>query len=270
MENMPWHLLEAVQLYGLEVILAVIILFVGQWAAKTLTRGLRSLLEKAKLDLTIVSFLSNVAYYLILVVVMVAALNKIGIQTASLIAVLGAAGLAVGLALQSSLANFAAGVLLVVFKPFQVGHFIQGAQVSGTVEEIQMLTTRLISPDNVTIIVPNSKLTADNIINYSVKDTRRVDLLVRVSYSADLRRVKEVLMGLSDEDSRILKEPAPVIAVTEFAPSSVNLALRVWVKTPDYANTLSDLNENAKTRLQEEGVPLPFAWHGLNIPEKKS
>ena len=235
MENMPGHLMEAVKLYGLEVILAVVILLVGQWAAKILTRGLRNLLERAKLDLTIVSFLSNVAYYLTLVIVMVAALNKIGIQTASLIALLGTAGLAVGLALQSSLANFAAGLLLIVFKPFQVGHLIHGAHVSGTVEEIQMLTTRLTTPDNITIIVPNSKLTGDNIINYSVKDTRRVDLLLRVSYSADLRRVKEVLTGLSDEDARILKEPAPVIAVTELAPSSVNLALRVWVKTPDYA-----------------------------------
>jgi small conductance mechanosensitive channel len=269
MQNITVHPLDIVTSYGLNVILAIIIALAGQWGAKILTRLFHSLLERAKLDRTVVSFLSNVAYYIILIVVAITALNQLGIQTTSLIAVLGAAGLAVGLALQNSLANFASGLLLIVFKPFQAGHVIQGGGVSGTVEEIQMLTTRLRSPDNVTIIVPNAKLTSDSIINYSAKEQRRVEIPLRVSYNADLQKAKRILKELTDVDSRILKEPVPVIAVTELAPSSVNLALRVWVKTENYADVSSDLNETVKARFQEEDVTIAFAWQDLRSPERK-
>ncbi|MEW6352321.1 MAG: mechanosensitive ion channel domain-containing protein [Thermodesulfobacteriota bacterium] len=265
MEHILQKFTELVAVYGLNIVLAIIILVVGRWAAGVLKRLFSRVLERAKIDITVIKFLSYVAYYGMLIFVLVAALNQAGIQTTSLIAVLGAAGLAVGLALQSSLSNFAAGLLMIVFRPFQVGHFIQAGGTMGTVEEIQILTTRLKTADNLTVIVPNAKLMGDSITNYSAQETRRIELIVGVGYRDDLRKVKEVLHSIINRDSRILTEPAPFIGVHELASSSVNMVMRVWVRSADYLPVLADVNETLKTRFDEEGITIPFAQYDVHL-----
>jgi small conductance mechanosensitive channel len=201
----------------------------------------------------------------LLAFVVVAALGQLGIQTTSFIAILGAAGLAIGLALQGSLANFAAGFLMIIFRPFKVGDFIEGAGVAGVVEEIQVFTTTLKTGDNKIIIVPNAKLSGDNIINYSAQETRRVDMTVGVSYSADLSKVREVLLDIISKEARILPEPAPLVAVAELADSSVNFVVRVWTKTGDYWGVKFDMTETIKNRFDAEGIGIPFPQRDIHI-----
>jgi small conductance mechanosensitive channel len=208
---------------------------------------------------------SNIAYIALLAFVVVAALGQLGIQTTSFIAILGAAGLAIGLALQGSLANFAAGFLMIIFRPFKVGDFIEGAGVAGVVEEIQVFTTTLKTGDNKIIIVPNAKLSGDNIINYSAQETRRVDMTVGVSYSADLSKVREVLLDIISKEARILPEPAPLVAVAELADSSVNFVVRVWTKTGDYWGVKFDMTETIKNRFDAEGIGIPFPQRDIHI-----
>jgi len=202
--------------------------------------------------------------------VVLAALSQLGIQTTSFIAILGAAGLAIGLALQGSLANFAAGFLMIIFRPFKVGDFIEGAGVAGVVEQIQIFTTILRTPDNKTIIVPNAGLSNGNITNYSTKDTRRVDLTVGASYDADIRHVKQVLEGIIAADQRILPDPAPMIVVSELADSSVNFVVRVWVKSPDYWGVFFNANEQVKLRFDEEGIGIPYPQRDVHVYEHKT
>jgi len=195
----------------------------------------------------------------------IAALGQLGIQTTSFIAILGAAGLAVGLALQGSLANFAAGFLMIIFRPFRVGDFIEGAGVAGVVESIQIFTTTLRTGDNKTIIIPNAKLSGDNIINYSAKETRRVDMTVGVAYDADLSKVKHVLNDIIAKESRIHADPAPQVAVAELADSSVNFVVRVWTNTADYWGVKFDITETIKNRFDEEGIGIPFPQRDIHI-----
>ncbi|HIE54472.1 MAG TPA: mechanosensitive ion channel, partial [Chromatiaceae bacterium] len=197
--------------------------------------------------------------------VVIAALGELGIQTTSFIAILGAAGLAVGLALQGSLANFAAGFLLIVFRPFKVGDVIEAAGVTGKVSDIQIFTTTLKTPDNKTIIVPNGKLGNDNIVNYSTQKTRRVDITVGVAYDSDLKKVRNILEKIVEEDQRILKEPAPQIVVGELADSSVNFFVRVWVNSADYWDVFFDTNEIVKMRLDEAGINIPYPTMDINL-----
>jgi small conductance mechanosensitive channel len=197
--------------------------------------------------------------------VIIAAVGKLGVQTASFVAVIGAAGLAVGLALQGSLANFAAGVLMVIFKPFKVGDFIEAGGSTGVVEEIGIFTTELKSPDNKKIIVPNAKVTGDNIINYTAKDKRRVDIVAGVSYSSDLDKVRKVLEEILSGDDRILQEPAPTISVLELANSSVNFAVRPWVKPADYWDVFFAIQEKIKKSFDAEGIAIPFPQHDVHI-----
>jgi small conductance mechanosensitive channel len=197
--------------------------------------------------------------------IVIAAISRLGVQTASFVAVLGAAGLAVGLALQGSLANFAAGVLMIIFKPFKVGEFISAGGVTGGVEAMGIFTTVLKSPDNKKIIVPNAKITGDSITNFSANDTRRIDMVAGVSYSDDLAKVKQVLEGILSEDERILKDPAPTIGLLEMADSSINFAVRPWVKTADYWDVFFATQEKIKQRFDAEGISIPFPQRDVHL-----
>ena len=254
---------------ALNVLGAVAILIVGRWVARVVRGGVQKLMRKRNVDETLVLFVSNVLYVLIIAFVCIAAIKKVGVDTTSAIAVLGAAGLAVGFALQGSLGNFAAGLMLVIFRPFKVGDFIEAAGAKGAVEEIRIFTTRLKSPDNKIVIVPNAKLTGDNIVNYSAKDVRRVDLVIGVSYEDDLDKVRGVIKAVLSEDARILQEPAPTIGVLELADSSVNFAVRPWVKTADYWDVYFATLETIKKRLDSEGITIPFPQRDVHIYEQK-
>jgi len=261
---------ELLAVYGLKVVAALAILFFGRIAAGWARRFAERLMRKGKTDPMIIGFVGSIVYVALMVFVVLAALGQVGIQTTSFIAILGAAGLAIGLALQGSLSNFAAGFLLIMFRPFKVGDFIEGAGVSGTVESIQIFTTTMRSGDNKTIIVPNAKLLGDNITNYSAKETRRVDLTVGVSYDADLAKVKAILADIASRDERIKADPAPLIAVSQLADSSVNLVMRLWTATGDYWGVYFDTTEAVKLRLDEAGIGIPYPQRDVHIYEHKA
>lgn len=256
---------DLVAVWGLKVIAALAIFIIGRWIAIMVRRGVRSMMEKSGADPIIIGFVASIAYIALLAFVVIAALGQLGIQTTSFIAILGAAGLAVGLALQGSLANFAAGFLMIIFRPFKVGDFIEGAGVAGVVEAIQIFTTTLRTGDNKTIIIPNAKLAGDNITNYSAKETRRVDMTVGVAYDADLSKVKNVLTDIISNESRIHADPAPQVAVAELADSSVNFVVRVWTDTADYWGVKFDITETIKNRFDEEGIGIPFPQRDIHI-----
>jgi small conductance mechanosensitive channel len=258
MENLFQKVWEILTVYGLKVLAGIAVFLVGRWIAKGLTRGVERLMTKSKVDPTLIKFTGNVAYIALLTFVILAALGQLGIQTTSFIAVLGAAGLAVGLALQGSLANFAAGFLMILFRPFKVGDFIEGANVGGTVEEIQIFTTKIVTPDNKTVIVPNAKLTNDNIVNWTVKGTRRVDMVFGIGYGEDIDKAKKVIADVLAQDPRILPEPVTRIAVSELADSSVNFVVRPWVQSGDYWNVHFDTTEKVKKAFDEHGIEIPF------------
>ena len=251
--------------YGLKVIGAVLILIVGRIAAGMGKGVVQRILTKYRTDPAIVSFAGNLTHILILVFAVLAALAKFGIQTASFVAILGAAGFAVGFALQGSLANFAAGILILVLRPFRVGDYIEGGGTAGAVKEILLFTTVLATPDNVKILVPNRLLFGDTIKNYSANDTRRVDMVVGISYSSSIQKAMEILQGLVRADERILKEPEPTIAVSELADSSVNFVVRPWVKRDDYWAVKFDLTRKIKETFDEEGVEIPFPQHVVHM-----
>jgi small conductance mechanosensitive channel len=220
--------------FGLRVIAAIAIFLVGRWVAALMQQFVSTLMVKARVEPSLISFTGNLVYYGIIAFVVLAALGQLGIETSSLIAMLGAAGLAIGLALQGSLSNFAAGILLVIFHPFRVGDWIEGAGVSGFVEEIQLLTTVLRTLDNKTVTIPNSSLTSQNIVNYSTKGILRIDLVIGIDYDEEIDRVKQVIAAVLAEDERILKSPAPTVGVLALADNAVNLAVRPWVHTENY------------------------------------
>ena len=251
--------------YGLKIIGAIIILIVGRIAAG-MGRGIvRRMLEKAKSDAAIISFVCSLTYILILTFAVLAALAKFGIQTASFVAILGAAGFAIGFALQGSLANFAAGVLILVLRPFRTGDYIEAAGVAGTVKEIQLFTSILSTPDNIKIMVPNGKIFGDVIRNISGYDTRRVDLVIGIGYSSSIQKAYEVISKVISEDKRVLSDPAVQIAVSELADSSVNLVVRPWVNKDDYWDVKFDLTRNIKEALDENGIEIPFPQHSIHM-----
>jgi len=269
MEAIVQRVWELIAIYGLKVLAAIVIFFVGRWIAKGFRKLIRKVLDKKSIDPTIVGFTGNLIYVLLLTFFIVAAMGQLGIQTTSFIAILGAAGLAVGLALQGSLANFAAGFLMIIFRPFQVGDYIEGAGTAGTVEEIQIFTTVLKTPDNKTVIIPNAKLTADNIVNYTTKGTRRMDMVVGIGYESDIDKAREILEELVTNDGRVLKDPPHTIAVAELADSSVNFVVRPWVNVPDYWDLWFDLTEKIKKRFDEAGISIPFPQRDVHVYEHK-
>ena len=258
MEDILVQVKEILAIYGIRVIAALAIFIIGRWVAKGLRNLLRRIMKRNQVDKTLISFVCNLAYVLLLAFVIVAAINKLGIQTTSFIAIIGAAGLAIGLALQGSLANFAAGVLMIIFRPIKVGDFIEGGGTTGTVEEIQIFTTQLKSADNKTIIVPNSKMLGGNIVNYSTKETRRVDMTFGIGYEDDIDKSRSVIQGIINKDERVLKDPAPLVVVSELADSSVNFTVRVWTKSGDYWGVFFDTTEAVKKQFDAEEISIPF------------
>jgi small conductance mechanosensitive channel len=252
-------------LYGLKILAAIFIFVIGRWIAKMIKKFLGKTMTRSGVDATIIPFVLDLSYVALLIMVIVASLGALGIQTTSLIAVLGAAGLAVGLALQGSLSNFAAGVLIVTFRPIRVGDYFEGAGTAGTVEHIQIFSTTARTPDNKVIIIPNGKLLSDNIVNYSMKEIRRVDMTVGVSYADPIDKVKEVLADILAKDSRILQDPSPIIGLIQLADSSVNFAVRPWVKTEDYWAVYFDLHETIKKRFDAEGISIPFPQQDIHV-----
>lgn len=257
--------LELLQQFAINGVLALLIFIVGRIAAKITTSLVRRALARTDIEDTLERFLCNILYAVLMIVVVIATINQLGIQTTSLLAVLGAAGLAVGLALQGSLSNFAAGVLIIAFRPYKVGDFIEAGGVSGSVEEVQIFTTILKSPDNKIIIVPNSQVMAAEIVNYSARDTRRVDLVAGCGYDDDLDKVTRVLNEIVNSDERVLKDPAPTIAVSELADSSVNFVVRPWVNSGDYWGVYFDLTETIKKRFDQEGIAIPYPQRDVHV-----
>ena len=209
--------------------------------------------------------MSNIAYVTLVAFVIIAALSKLGIQTTSFVAIIGAAGLAIGLSLQGSLSNFASGVMIIAFRPFKVGDFIEASGVAGVVEGIQIFSTQMRTGDNKAIIIPNSNITGGNIVNYSAKDTRRVDMVFGIGYDDDIKKAKETLTKLLEADDRILKDPAPTVAVSELADSSVNFVVRPWVKTDDYWGVLFDYTEAVKLTFDKEGISIPYPQQDIHL-----
>jgi small conductance mechanosensitive channel len=267
-DNVADQLTLFVTTYGIKIIGAIIILILGRIAAGIGRKVVEKVLEKSKTDPAVVSFVGSMIYFLILIFAVLAALAKFGIQTASFVAMLGAAGFAIGFALQGSLANFAAGVLILVLRPFKVGNFIDGAGVAGTVKEIQLFTTILATPDNIKIMVPNGKLFGDTIKNFSGFDTRRVDLVIGIGYTSDMQKAYDVLMNLIKEDTRILSDPPTNIAVSELADSSVNFVVRPWVKRQDYWGVKFDLTRKIKEAFDENGIEIPFPQQVVHMRSK--
>lgn len=247
------------------IVFAIIILAVGFWGAKAIARLVKGLMERREVDQALTGFIGNLVNALIVTVAVIAALNQLGIETTSLVAIVGAAGLAIGLALKDSLGNFAAGVMILIFKQFKSGDLIEAAGVLGVVESLSIFSTQLKTGDNKTIFVPNGKLVGDNIINYSTKPTRRIDLVIGVSYDADLSHVKKVLEDILAKEDRVLEEPAPTIGVLELADNSVNFAVRPWVNAGDYWPVYFDLHANIKMRFDEEGIGIPYPQRDVHI-----
>ena len=253
--------------YGSRVLLAVITLAVGWWLINRLTAKLAHLLALRKADLALQGFISSLVNIILKVLLVVSVASMIGIQTTSFVAAIGAAGLAIGLALQGSLANFAGGVLILLFRPFKIGDWIEAQSVSGTVDSIQIFHTVLRTGDNKTVIVPNGNLSNGIITNYNRQPTRKVVFDVGVDYDADLQKVREVLLMLAD-DPRVLKDPAPVVVVSALGESAITMSLRVWVDTPNYWDVLFMFNEHARDRLRAEGVDIPFPQRVIRMVQE--
>jgi len=263
--TMIQELMPQVQTYGMRILVAVVIFIVGRWIASLITKMVKRAMAKADVEETLMTFLGNLIYYVLLVAVVIATINQLGIQTTSLLAVLGAAGLAIGLALQGSLSNFAAGVMIVGFRPYKVGDFIEAGGVMGVVEQVQIFTTIMRTGDNKKIIVPNSQVMAGEITNFSANPTRRVDLVAGCGYDDDLDKVRKVLEDIIASDDRILEDPAPTIAVSELADSSVNFVVRPWVNSGDYWGVYFDVTEQIKKRFDAEGISIPFPQRDVHV-----
>jgi small conductance mechanosensitive channel len=265
-----WEFIRAnAAIYGVRIITAAIILFIGWWLAKAISVGVARVMRRSKIDHTLVGFVRTLVYFALLVFVIIAAIDRLGVQTTSLVAVLGAAGLAVGLALQGTLSNFGAGVLIIVFKPFKVGDFVQAGGEMGTVKRVSVFNTVLGSPDNRKILIPNSKVIADAITNFSDVDMRRVDLVFGISYGDDIKTAKSVLEKIVASDGRVLKDPAPVVAVSELGDSSINLVCRPWTRPDDYWGVYFDTLEKGKAELEAAGITIPFPQRDVHLFEEK-
>lgn len=265
MEDILTQLQAVVAQYGLQVLGALATLVIGIWIAKLLAKSLGKVLNKREVDPTLVKFLVSLAKIGLITFVMISAAAQIGIQTASFVAIIGAAGLAIGFALQGSLSNLAAGVMLIIFKPVKVGDYIEGGGAAGSVEAVGIFITTLLTPDNKVVYIPNSTLTGGNITNYSAKDTRRVDMVFGIGYSDDIDKAKKVINEVLSADARVLKEPAPQIVVSELADSSVNFNVRPWVKTADYWGLYFDTTETIKKKFDEQNISIPFPQRDVHM-----
>lgn len=255
--------------YGLKVVIALLTLFIGLWIIKSVMRALRKNMEKKEVDATLRQFLGSLLGMTLKILLVISVISMVGIEMTSFVAILAAAGFAIGMALSGTLQNFAGGVMLVIFKPFKVGDFIDAQGYMGTVKAIHIFNTILKTPDNKTIIIPNGGLSTGSMTNFSTESTRRVDFTFGIGYGDSIDKAKSVLMGLIKADKRILPEPGPFIAVSELADSSVNLVTRVWVNSPDYWGVYFDLLENAKKSFDKEGISIPFPQRDVHIYNEK-
>lgn len=254
--------------YVLKLIAAIVIFYVGRMIARSVAGFLERTLLHRHIDKAVVSFLSSILYAILMIATALMALSQVGVQTTSFIAILGAAGLAVGLALQGSLANFASGVLIILFRPFKSGDFIDAGGITGTVDKIEIFQTMMRTPDNKKVIVPNAKITSGHIINFSAENTRRVDLVIGIGYDSDLLKAKTILEDIVKSDPRVLAEPAPNIRVSELANSSVNLIVRPWVKTEDYWGVYWDTLEKIKLTFDAQGISIPYPQMDIHIKKE--
>jgi len=267
---MDWQaLLDEAKKIGLDwgpKVLASLGILVGGWIAARIARAIfRRVMTKAKIDPTLVGFITNLGYTLLMTIVVITGIAQMGIPTGSFVAVLGAAGLAVGFALQGSLSNFAAGVMIILFRPFRAGDVIEGAGVIGMVEEIQVFATILKSGDAKRMIVPNSALTGGNITNYSANPNRRIDLVFGIGYGDDIDKAKGVVNSILEAHPKVLKDPAPQVVVGQLGDSSVNLFVRPWAKGADYWAVLFDINEQVKKAFDKQGVTIPFPQRDVHL-----
>lgn len=251
--------------YSLKIVAAILIFIIGRWIAGKISNLLAKLLEKNNVDVTLVGFLSNILYYALLVMVLIAVAGQLGINTTSFLTIVGTAGLAVGLAMKDSLSNFAAGVMLILFRPFRVGDFVEISGVAGTVDSITMFTTVLNTPDNQRLIIPNGSVTSGVIRNITANATRRIDLVMGIGYDDDIPKAKQIMRDIVAADDRILKDPAPKIALSELADSSVNFIVRPWVKTEEYWDVYFDLTEKIKMTFDQEGITIPFPQRDIHV-----
>ncbi|WP_439115479.1 mechanosensitive ion channel family protein [Hydrogenophaga sp.] len=259
------RLTELAVTYGVQLLLALAVLFVGLWLSGWLSRRVDAHMERLKVEVTLRSFLRSLISLALKVLVVITVASMLGVATTSFIAVLGAAGLAVGLALQGSLSNFAGGVLLILFKPYKVGDFVEMQGQSGTVQSIQILNTVLKTPDNKTVFVPNGPVANGNIVNFSTEATRRVDMVFGISYGSSIDLARQTLDALVQADERVLKDPAAVIVVGELADSAVNIRVRVWTATADYWPVFFDMQERVKKRFDEVGIGIPFPQRDVHV-----
>lgn len=262
------YLTGIVQTYGPKLVGAIIVWILGSIVIKWMTKSFVKVLEKRKTDDSLKPFLVSLINILLKTLLVISVLSMLGVQMTSFIAILGAAGLAVGMALSGTLQNFAGGVIILLFKPFKVGDFIEAQGHSGIVKEIQIFTTILLELDNKTVIIPNGPLSTGSMINYSTEPTRRVDLSFGISYGDSVERARKVLLELFKADERILKDPAPFIGLTELADSSVNLTARVWVKSEDYWDVYFDMNEGGYNAFNKEGISIPFPQLDVHLQKE--
>nr|WP_317622606.1 mechanosensitive ion channel domain-containing protein [Ketobacter sp.] len=249
--------------------MAILVFFIGRIIANIIVKVARHAMERGGMDALLVNFVASILRWVLMLFVIIAALEQLGVDTTSLVALLGAAGIAVGLALKDSLQNFASGVMLIVFRPFKNGDFVDAGGVTGVVEHIGIFTTIMKTPDNKEVIVPNGQVYGGTITNFSARDTRRVDMVFGIAYDADIRQAKNILTEIINSDSRVLKDPAPVIAVSELADSSVNFVVRPWVNSADYWGVLWDTNEKVKYAFDEAGVGIPFPQMDVHVHKEK-
>lgn len=251
--------------WAINIFFAIVIYIVGKIVVNLVVKLLGKVMARSKYDQMLVDFLLAIAKAILMLFVIIASLNELGVDTTSLVAILGAAGLAIGLSLQGSLQNFAAGVMLLVFRPFTRGDFVEAGGTAGVVKDITIFTTLMTTPDNKEIIVPNGAIYGGNIVNVSAKETRRVDMVVGIAYDADLKKAKEILVEMVNADDRILKDPAPQVAVAELADSSVNFVVRPWVKSADFWAVKFDFTEAVKLRFDQEGIGIPFPQMDVHL-----
>lgn len=250
--------LDMLVMYLPKIVIAVLVFIIGLWIVKILVKGFNKASTKSKMEASLQKFLSSLFSMTLKVLVIISVISMLGVETTSFIAVLGAAGLAVGFALQGSLSNFAGGVLILIFKPFKVGDFIDGGGHTGTVHSIEVLATTLKTPDNKTIIIPNGALSNNSVTNYSSEEKRRVDFVFGISYGDNMKKAKELIADVISKDDRIFKDPEPFIVIGNLGDSSVDITVRVWVETPNYWAVYFDITEKVKEIFDDQGISIPF------------
>lgn len=251
--------------WGTNIILALVIFFVGRWASKLVSGIVQRLLSRAKMDDMLINFIMSILNAVLLLFIIIASLSQLGVDTTSLVALIGAAGLAIGLALKDSLQNFASGVMLIVFKPFKVGNYVEAAGTAGVVESVGIFSSTFRTGDNREVIIPNGNIYKGTITNYSARETRRVDMVFGIGYDDDIKQAKQILTDLVESDERVLQDPAPTIALSELADSSINFIVRPWVKSGDYWSLKWDMNEKVKHAFDEAGIGIPYPQMDVHL-----